>query len=242
MLRWAMPAILRLLLVLGLSSALAGVSLAASLSGTARDDLGAPLAGVQVEAVYQSYRADQLNSSGASIKATAVTDAEGRYRIDLGPLPPGEYAANAFQVVLNGGREMLVDLVPDDPATFAGNADTRRDFTAVLVESSEALPYGNGGIFVLNNAIGDFTDLSGAEVTLVDIASGRTFVKPVRASGEGLVATGIPYGTYRASVTLAGQALRVALWGAGEAALAASVTHDFTMGYSGREFQAMARP
>jgi hypothetical protein len=242
MLRWAMPAILRVLLVLALSSALAGVSLAASLSGTARDDLGAPLAGVQVEAVYQSYRADQLNNSGASIKATAVTDAAGRYRIDLGPLPPGEYAANAFQVVLNGGREILVDLVPDDPAPFAGNTDTQRDFAALLVEQSEALPYGNGGIFVLNNAIGDFTDLSHAEVTLVDTVSGRTFVRPVRPSGEGLVVTGIPFGSYRASVTLAGQALRVALWGASDAELAPSVTHDFTMGYSGREFQVMARP
>lgn len=242
MLPCAMLATTRVLCALLLAALLSGGASAASLSGTARDDQGAPLAGVQVEAVYQTYRADQLNSSGASIKATAVTDAEGRYHIDLGHLPPGEYAANAFQVIVNGGREIVVDLVPDDPAPFASNADTQRDFAALLVESSEDLPYGNGGIFVLNNAIGDFTDLGQAEVTLVDVASGRTFVKRVRASGEGLVVTGIPFGTYRASVTLAGQPLRVALWGADEADLAASVTHDFTMGYSGRQFQVMARP
>jgi hypothetical protein len=56
------------------------------------------------------------------------------------------------------------------------------------------------------------------------------------------VVTGIPFGTYRASVTLAGRPLRVALWGAPETQLAASVTHDFTMGYNGRQFQVMARP
>ena len=74
--------------------------------------------------------------------------------------------------------------------------------------------------------------------------TGSTGVGAVAAPlvANGLVVTGIPFGSYRASVTLAGQALRVALWGASDAELAPSVTHDFTMGYSGREFQVMARP
>lgn len=222
--------------------ALPGLAMAASLSGEAVDDLGRPLAGVQVEAVYLTYRADQLNNAGASIKATTETGADGRYSIDLSRLPPGEYAAHAYRVVQNGEHALIVDLVPDDPATFAGNADTVRNFAALLVEQSEELPYGNGGIFVLENAIGDFTDLSSATVTLEDVASGRVFVKPVRPSGEGLVATGVPFGRYRASVTLDGRPLLVALWGAADADFAASVEHDFTMGYGGNMFRVMARP
>lgn len=216
--------------------------LAASLTGQALDDLGAPLAGVQVEAVYQGYSADQLNSAGASIKGEAVTGADGRYAIDLSALPPGVYAAHAYRMIENGGRRLIVDLVPDDTALFAGNAETERNFAAVLVEQSEALPYGNAGIFVLENAIGDFTDLSAATVMLQDLASSRVFVKPVRPSGEGLVATGIPFGRYRASVTLEGQPLLLAIWGASDGDFAVSVEHDFTMGYSGNMFRVMAKP
>lgn len=222
--------------------ALPGLAAAATLSGTAVDELGQPLAGVQVEAVYQGYSADQLNAAGASIKGEAVTGADGRYVIDLSVLPPGVYAAHAWRIIENGGRSLIVDLVPDDAALFAGNADSERNFTALLVEQSEALPYGNAGIFVLENAIGDFTDLAAAEVTLQELASGRVFVKPVRPSGEGLVATGIPFGRYRASVTLDGQPLLVALWGASDADFAASVEHDFTMGYGGNMFRVMAKP
>jgi hypothetical protein len=216
---------------------------AGSVSGVATDQNGAPLAGVQVEVVYQSMRADQLANSGESIKATAVTDSDGRYVISTDDLPPGEYAANAFQVVTNGGQERNVDLSPEDSSTFAGNADTVRNFTASLVESSEDQPYGNAGVFVLNNAIGDVTDLTGAEVTLTNSETGETFVRTVRPSGEGLVVTGIPFGTYRATVTLNGQPLQIKLWGPNEPdEFSSEIVHDFTMGYLGNQIQVAVKP
>lgn len=232
-------------------SALAGALLslcaldawAGSVSGIAVDQNGAPLAGVHVEVVYQSVRADQLPNGGESIKQTAVTDENGRYVISTDNLPPGVYTANAFQVVINAGEERNVDLTADDNSSFAGNADTIRNFQASLVESSGDQPYGNAGVFVVNNAIGDFTDLTGAEVTLVNTESGQTFVKTVRQSGEGLIVSGIPFATYRASVSLNGQALQIKLWGPDEPdEFASEIVHDFSMGYLKNQIQVAVKP
>lgn len=138
---------------------------AGSVSGAAMDEAGEPLEGVHVEVVYLTYRADQLMTYGASIKATAITSEDGRYEIDISRLPPGEYAAHAYMVVENGGRQTHMDLVPDDSATFASTDQTVRNFTGGYYEFTEDNPYGNGGVFVVANEIGDYTDLTGAEVT-----------------------------------------------------------------------------
>ncbi len=61
---------------------------AGSVSGAAMDEAGEPLEGVHVEVVYLTYRADQLMTYGASIKATAITSEDGRYEIDISRLPP----------------------------------------------------------------------------------------------------------------------------------------------------------
>src|SRR5690606_26935770 len=147
-----------------------------SVSGQALDENNAPLEGVNVEVVYQTYRAEQLMTYGASIKAKATTDADGRYDVDISGLPPGEYAAHAYTIVDNGGRPISIDLVPDDPSTFAGNERTARNFSGGYYEFTEDDPYGNGGIFVLNNAIGEYTDLSDAQVTLESMDTSRTIV------------------------------------------------------------------
>lgn len=216
---------------------------AATVSGLVVDHNGAPLAGVHIEVVYQTYNAHDLLTYGASIKAEAISGRKGSYVIDISHLPPGEYAAHAYRIVSNGGRKINIDLVADNEDTFGSNVDTVRNFTDGVVESSADMPYGNAGIFVLNNAISDYTDLSEAEVTLVDEASGQIFVRQVRSTGEGLAVTGIPFGTYRASVTLDGRPLQVALWGPGEDdSFSASVVHDFTMGWMENQFQVMAKP
>ncbi len=221
----------------------ASMAVAGSVSGMAVDESGAPLAGVHIEVVYQNVTADQLPYGGESIKETAITGEDGRYIISTDNLPPGIYSANAFQTVTNAGQEQNVDLTIDDNSTFAGNADTIRNFTASLVESSDDQPYGNAGVFVVNNAIGDFTDLSGAEVTLVNTDSGETFVKPVRQSGEGLVVTGIPFATYRASVSLNGRPLQIKLWGPDEPGeFSSEVVHDFSMGYLKNQIQVAVKP
>lgn len=217
---------------------------AGSVSGIALDESGAPVAGVHVEIVNRTIGADDLLSYGQSIKAEGTTGADGRYAIDTGALPAiGEYGAHAYQVVVNGRRHFNVDLLPENPSNFAIDSDVVRNFTAAVIEFSEDLPYGNAGVFVLNNAIGDFTDLSAAKVTLVSQESGKTYVKAVRSSGEGLVATGIPFGTYEASVTLHGKRMQIALWGAGQSgSFGPSVVHDFTMGWAGNQLQVQVKP
>lgn len=216
---------------------------AGSVSGLVVDETGAPMAGVTVEVVYQTYRADQLNNAGESIKAETTTGADGRYTISTDHLPPGEYAANAFEVVSNGGQQTIVDLVSDDATTFAGNAETVRNFTGGVIEMSDEMPYGNAGIFVLNNAIGDFTDLTPAIVTLRNVETGKTYVKGLRSTGEGLTITGIPFGTYEVSVALDGQPLQVKLWAPdAPPEFGPSVMHDFTMGWLGNQMQVAAQP
>jgi hypothetical protein len=218
-------------------------ALAGNVSGQAVDENGQPLAGVNVEVVYQTYNADKLLTYGASIKAEAKTGADGRYSIDISHLPPGEYSAHAYTVIDNGGRPVNIDLVPDNTATFPGIDDTVRNFSGGYYEFTDDDPYGNGGVFVLNNAIGDYTDLSAAEVTLENVATARKIVKTVRPSGEGLIVSGVPFGTYRASVTLHGKPMRIALWGPDhDGSFADVVVHDFTMGWLGNQFQAQAIP
>jgi hypothetical protein len=218
-------------------------AMAGSVSGQATGEDGKPMAGVKVEIVYQTYNADRLMGHGASIKAEARTGADGRYDVDISRLPPGEYSAHAWVVIDNGGKPTNIDLVPDDPATFPGTDRTVRNFAGGYVEQSERLPYGNGCIFVLNNTIGDFTDLSNAEVRLENLATARVIEKKVRRTGEGLVVTGVPFGTYRASVSLAGQPLKVALSGVySDVTFTDFIVHDFTMGWLRNQFQVQARP
>lgn len=216
---------------------------AGTVSGRAVDEDGKPLEGVNVEVVYQTYNADKLMGYAASIKAETKTGPDGGYSVDISRLPPGEYSAHAYTVIDNGGRPVSIDLVPNDPATFAGNADTVRNFSGGYYEFTEDDPYGNGGVFVLNNAIGEYADLSAAEVTLENLATARKIVKTVRPSGEGLIVSGVPFGTYRASASLDGKKLRIALWGPGtDGTFADSVVHDFTMGWLGNQFQAQVTP
>ena len=218
--------------------ALTQAATAGTVSGVATDENGQPLAGVNVEVVYQTYNSDDLPYGGESIKQSAVTDRNGRYTISTEGMPPGEYSANAYRVVENGGKQINIDFRADDPSTFPGNAETVRNFVGGFVESTPDNPYGNGGIFVLNNDFGDFTDLSSAEVTLTHAETGKTYVKTVRSTGEGLVVTGIPFGTYRAEVRVDGQPMRIRLWGSGAPEeFTDSVTHDFTMGWLGNQFQ-----
>ncbi|TDR94618.1 carboxypeptidase-like regulatory domain-containing protein [Enterovirga rhinocerotis] len=213
-----------------------------SVSGIARNDEGAPLAGVKVEAVYQTVSAPRLPYGGRSIKAVGETGPDGRYSLSLAGLPPGEYSANAYQIIVNGGRRLQIDLVASDTATFGSHEAVRRDFRQEMVESSPELPYGNGGVFVIENAISDYTDLSEAEISLVPRRGARPITKRVRRTGEGLVVTGIPFGTYRVSARLGGRPLALRLWGPDIAdRYAETVEHDFTMGALGNQFRVLAR-
>ncbi|MBX9455648.1 MAG: carboxypeptidase-like regulatory domain-containing protein [Rhizobium sp.] len=216
---------------------------AGTVTGLVTDRSGAPLAGVNVEVVFQTYNADDLPYGGESIKQTAITDESGRYEISTESLPPGIYMAHAYQVVVDGGRSINLDFRAQDDSTFGSHEDVVRDFTGGYYESAPDDPYGNGGIFVLERSIETDIDLLGAEVTLTNTATGQTIVRTVRPTGEGLVVTGVPFGTYRAEVTLNGQSLQISLMGPGISEdYAASATHDFTMGWLGNQFRVMAKP
>jgi len=230
------------LLVLPALLAGAAPALAASVTGRVSGPDGQGVAGITVEAIYQNYTADDLLTYGSSIKAIATTDAAGRYRIELGSLPAGEYRAHAYRSVVNGGRVLDMAMLPETNLPFTGNADAVRNFTDTLIESSPDLPYGNAGIFLLQNAVLDYTDLAGAEVTLVPLDGGAASTRPVRSTGEGLVVTGIAYGRYRAGVSLDGAPLQLRLFGADpDDAFSVHVIHDFTMGHLGNQFIVEAR-
>jgi hypothetical protein len=217
--------------------------LAGSVSGTVTDENGAPVAGVSIEVVYQTYTADDLPYGGESIKQTVTSAEDGSYTVTLSGMPPGIYSAHAYQVIVNGSRQINLDYRADNDETFGSHEDVVRNFAGGYYESTPDDPYGNGGVFVLERAFETDIDLSAAEVTLTDTETGRTIVKTVRPTGEGLVVTGIPFGTYSASVSLNGRPLQLSLMGPGTTEdYAESVTHDFTMGWLQNQFRVMAKP
>lgn len=223
--------------------AVAQTAMAGTVSGTVTDENGTPLSGVTIEVVYQTYNADDLPSGGESIKQSAVSDESGGYSISTDSMPPGIYSANAFQVIVNGSRQINLDFRTDDENTFGSNEDVVRNFKGGFYESTPDDPYGNGGIFVLERSIETDIDLAGAEVTLTNTSTDQTIVKTVRPTGEGLVVTGVPFGTYRAEVTLNGQPLQISLMGPGiTESYDTSATHDFTMGWLENQFRVMAKP
>lgn len=224
-------------------AASAQAAVCGTVSGLVTDDGGAPVAGVTVEVVYQTYSSDDLPYGGESIKQSTVTDSSGRYSLSTDTMPPGIYSANAYQVVTNGSRQVSIAFRTDDKATFGGHEEVTRNFTGGFYESTPDDPYGNGGVFVLERSIETDIDLSGAEVTLTDTANGRTIVRTVRSTGEGLVVTGVPFGTYRAEVSLEGRSLQISLMGPGiPEEYGSSATHDFTMGWMENQFRVMAKP
>lgn len=238
---------LALSLLAGASALLAGCKSEAAASprpghvtGTVTGEDGKPLAGIEISATYQSYGGGRAMRYGASYGRTVTTGADGTYSIRLDDIAPGAYAVTAH-ARRNG---TALPLIPENAALVASNEAATRNFRWVVVEQTPDNPYGNGGIFVLENATGDFTDLSEAEVTLWPITGGRTITRRVRRTGEGLVVTGVPDGRYRVSVKLNGQPLLINRSGM------ASPDDPFTPSLEGRfdggptrnQFRVRARP
>ena len=221
----------------------AQATLAGTVTGLVTDENGAPVAGVNIEVVYQTYNSDDLPYGGESIKQTVTSAEDGSYSASTENMPPGIYSAHAYQVVINGSRQVNLDFRIDDEATFGSHEDVVRNFKGGFYESTPDDPYGNGGVFVLERSFETDIDLAGSEVTLTNTQTGQKIVRTVRPTGEGLVVTGVPFGTYRAEVSLDGQPLQISLMGPGIAEdYASSVTHDFTMGWLENQLRVMAKP
>lgn len=221
----------------------APATLAGTVTGIVTDENGAPVVGVNIEVVYQTYNSDDLPTGGESIKQTVTSAEDGSYSVSTSGMPPGIYSAHAYQVVVNGSRQVNLDFRIDDDTTFGSHEDVVRNFKGGFYESTPEDPYGNGGVFVLERSFETDIDLAGSEVTLTNTETGQTIVKTVRSSGEGLIVSGVPFGTYRAAVSLNGQPLQISLMGPGiTEEYTSSVTHDFTMGWLENQFRVMAKP
>jgi hypothetical protein len=204
---------------------------------------GRPLAGAQITATYQSYGGGRAMRYGASHSRTATTDASGAYRIRIDDMAPGEYSISAHGPVRADGATQQWPLVANDAANIDNRSASVRNFSWKVVEQSADNPYGNGGIFVVETAIGNYSDLSEAEVTLWPLTGGRTIVGQVRRTGEGLVVTGVPPGRYRASVKLGGRTLQINRGGMDDPndPFVPSIEGSITGGASGNIFRVRAK-
>lgn len=180
----------------------AQAQVANAVSGQVRDDKGAPIAGAEVTARYQS------NPGGVSITRSAPTDRQGRYRIDLSRLP-GVWTVHAKAVVTVDGSDMVLDLTPDSDAPFAGRTGAVRNFSLRYAEQTAENPYGNGAMLVVASAIGDYTPLDEVVVTLHPVDGGAPIERKLRSTGEGWVVTGLPPQTYRVTARHGGRPLLI---------------------------------
>lgn len=201
--------------------------------GRVVDERGQPVSGAQIGAFYQSFGGGQL-LYGGTYNRQAVTGRDGRYSISLESLPRGEYTAS--------GTLNSVNLLPDNPAVFANNVVTTRNFTYRIVESTDENEYGNGAILAVANDIGEFTDLAGLELTLRSLETGQVYVKTVRRTGEGYAVTGLPLGSYEVSARLAGRAAGIKPHGVNDDPFTASTVLTVRPGQIPRVMRAMIKP
>jgi hypothetical protein len=167
-------------------------------TGVARDENGRPMAGVEVTARYGQ------SSYYVSHSRSARTNAQGRYSLYLADRP------GTWTVYAKGRVDgMMMDLVPNDDAPFAGNVGAVRDFRAQFIESTETDAYGTGAMLVVQAAIGDYTDMMETEVTLRPVNGGAPIVRRFRNTGEGYVVTGLRNQRYEISVTHNGRPMLI---------------------------------
>lgn len=203
-----------------------------AVQGRVVDEAGRPVAGAQMGAYYRSFEGGQ-KLYGGSYNRQVVTGADGRYSISLSGLPRGEY-------VVSGTYESI-DLLPDNPATFASTVATVRNFTYRLVESTDDNAYGNGAILAVDTDIGDYTDLAGLELTLRSRETGKVYTKTVRRTGEGYAVTGLPFGAFDVSARLDGRPAQVKPYD-GDGPFAASVTLSVRSGAVPAVMRALVKP
>ncbi|MFC0213499.1 stalk domain-containing protein [Paenibacillus chartarius] len=171
--------------------------------GMAVDGQGKPLAGAEIVA-------DNLLLYNSN--AIAITDAEGRYRIELPPIAVTWNMSASIKRKMNGG-EFEVQLTPDVDQPFAGNTGAVRNFTW---DSSAPRPegcYSCAGKVLLYMA--DYADPDDpllpppdrerVELTLIpdgpllDGSSGKTITAYGENSGDGFGLQDVPFARYTIS-------------------------------------------
>lgn len=200
--------------------------------GRVIDDAGRPVAGAQMGVYYRSFEGGQ-RLYGGSYNRQARTGADGRYSLSLNGMPRGEY-------VVSGTFEG-VDLLPENPDTFASTVATVRNFTHRLVETTDDNDYGNGAILAVDTDIGDYTDIEGLELTLRSRDTGRVYTKTVRRTGEGYAVTGLPFGAFDVSARLGGRSIGIRPYD-GDAPFGSSVALSVRAGAVPPVMRALVRP
>lgn len=186
-----------------------------SVSGRVVDEQGRPVAGAEIYVNYQSFGGGRAMQYGASHQRGTKTGPNGTYRIRIADMAPGEYSVSGYAKLQVGDQQMQVDLIVDNEANFASTAATVRNFRLGYVEGKNGSDYGVGGIVLVQTAVMDFTPLDEVEVTMVPSRGGASLTRRLRQTGEGWVATGVPFDDYRVSVRHQGRRLLVRDGGSG---------------------------
>lgn len=130
------------------------------MTGVVTNSLGVPLAGVRVGA-------DNTVVSGSEV--WTVTDAKGRYDLDLSKMPIlNAWTAVAHLDVKSGGVVRTLTPEVDDAAPFLGKTGAVRNFTLRIVGKSPGGGY-YGALFYANfgsSSAGDMPDFDDVEYTL----------------------------------------------------------------------------
>jgi hypothetical protein len=162
-------------------------------TGTVRDGAGRPIAGAQVVADHMLYQA---------VYVLGTTDAEGRYRLDLGQ-QIGSWRVNASLLRSYHGRTYRVPLHSDTDVPFAGIDGAVRHFTWRLTgETHQGTAYGVPAWVYVNASPDNTVDLvryPDVEMTftpvgpLIDGSAGQRVV--VRLT-DGFRVEDLPLGRY----------------------------------------------
>lgn len=177
--------------------------------GKVVDQNGKPVRDAEIFVGYQSLGGG-TEGYGASHHRTGKTGPDGTYRVQIGNMAMGEYSVSGKAYLMQGRQRVEMNLVPDNPKNFANNAATVRNFRLKFAETTADSSYGEGGMVLVSNAIGDYdTSLADVEITLRPVGGGAAIARPLRSTGEGYVATGLPFGTYEITATHKGRPLLI---------------------------------
>jgi hypothetical protein len=196
------------------------------LKGRAVGADGRPIQGVEIAADNQLLYNSNLIVS---------TDADGFYQVDTN-------IATTFRVTARmkidfNGTKYLVELTPENDASFAGPAGAVRNFTWKLTgERPDGLGhYGSSVLFYLDGVDPQnpevYLDDENVEVTLtpegplIDGSQGQSITRKASRTPDGSGLVDVPLGRYRISANYQGRPLQVGLRNSGQ--YAAEVVADF---------------
>jgi hypothetical protein len=163
------------------------------MKGLVTDVQGKPLAGVKVFADHTLYY---------NTNAIGVTDANGRYRIEVRQ-PAGTWHATAQLVKQFNGNTYTFDLAPNNDDPFAGSSGAIRNFSWKLTgQRPDGGQYGSLVVayadFFQPDLLTQHVELSLEPVdALVDGTTGRTITGKLVHTADGEAIRDVPVGRYK---------------------------------------------